>query len=45
MTCACSDPIVEPDERQLNEDERQVTRTCVRCGTVLSNEIVVIRQW
>lgn len=44
MTC-CPDPVVEVDTRQVNENERQVTKTCLRCQTVISNEIEVIRQW
>ncbi len=44
MSCNCSEPVIEEDTRQLNEDERQVTRTCIRCGTVLSNAIVEVRR-
>lgn len=40
----CPDPAIEEDSQQVNEDERQVTRTCVQCGTVLSNSIVEVRQ-
>lgn len=44
MDCNCPDPVVEETSQQINEDSRQVTKTCIRCGTVLSNSIVEVRQ-
>lgn len=43
--CDHPEHVIDEGARQLNEDERQITRTCLRCGTVISNEIKVIRQW
>ena len=45
MTCSCSNPVIDEDTRQVNENSRQVTQTCLRCETVVSNEIVEVPQW
>lgn len=44
MTCNCSEPVIEKNSRQINEDSRQVTKTCIQCGTVVSNAIVEVRR-
>lgn len=44
MSCDCPDPAIEEDSRQVNEDERQVTKTCGQCGTVVENTIVEVRR-
>ncbi len=44
MSCNCSEPVIEEDTRQLNEDARQVTKTCIQWGAVVSNAIVEVRR-
>lgn len=44
-SCTHPDQAVEECSRQINEDTRQVTKTCELCGTVISNDVVEVRQW
>lgn len=45
MSCSHPDRFVETETQQLNENSRQRTRTCIRCGIVVENKIVEVRQW
>lgn len=43
--CEESHGAVATTSRQVNEDTRQVTRTCRCCGTVLGVSLVEVDQW